>query len=141
MRSAAALLSCLFALGCVADRSREADRPYTAGLARVEALEVRARGASPGWPEAVARGTLPDACTELESPDVRQLGASFEVTLATRRRFGARCPASPVRFEKRISLPVDHGVAGAYVVSVNGVVASFTVGGADPDLFRHPDLP
>ena len=130
MRSPGLLLLLLFGLPCAAcanDPAREADRPYTAGLANVERLEVEVRnqGTAAAW--AVASGHLPDACTDLESPDVRRNGSVFEVVLETRRPFGAMCAQMLVPFEKRIRLYVDAEISGAYIVTVNGVSQSFAV--------------
>jgi inhibitor of cysteine peptidase len=130
MRFAVVLL--ILALGlpgaaCGGDAAREADRPYTAGLARVERVEVEVSRRAPVDAWAVVSGQLPDACTELQSPDVRRNGSVFDVVLETRRPFGAMCAQMLVPFERRIRLGVDTEVSGAYVVNVNGVSQSFAV--------------
>jgi hypothetical protein len=114
-------------LGCFGARAREADRPYTGGLANVESVEVDVRGTSPAAAWARVRGQVPDRCTLLDSPDVRRSGSFFDVVLTTRRPFGASCSPESTSFEKRIRLDVDPGRTGAYVVTVNGVSQSFAV--------------
>ena len=124
LRRPSAAAALLGLLACGYDPAREADRAHTSGLARVESIEVNVRSTSP--PIAVARvqGFLPDACTELEPPWVRRNGAVFEVSLRTRRPFGADCPPEPVPFEERVRLRLDPG-PGAWVVNVNGVSQGF----------------
>jgi hypothetical protein len=119
-------------LACGHDPVREADRAYTVGTAQVESVEVDVRLGSSQVAVARVSGLLPDACTELEAPWVRRNGPVFEVTLATRRPFGARCPPEPVPFEQRVRLRIDPG-PGAYVVNVNGVRQGFA---ARPGLVR-----
>lgn len=118
--------------GCLADRAREADRPYTAGLAQVESVEVEVRSASPAAAWVWVRGHLPDPCTALDTPDVRRSGSFFRVVLSTRRPFGATCAQLLTPFEKRIRLDVNDEGSGAYVVTVNGVSQSFAVHVRDP---------
>ena len=69
------------------------------------------------------RGSVPDACTEIEPADPRFLGSRVEITLATRRPAGAKCPPSETRFERSIPLMLS-GDVGAWVVDVNGVRAT-----------------
>ena len=130
MRNALALLTLALGLpgaACAGDPAREADRPYTGGLARVERIEVEVSRQAPVGAWAVVSGQLPDACTELQSPDVRRNGSVFDVVLETRRPFGALCAQMVVPFEKRIRLGVDSEVSGAHIVNVNGVSQSFAV--------------
>lgn len=122
----AAALAAIALPACAGDPAREADRPYTAGLARVESVEVRVRNVVPVRVRAVVRGTLPDPCTALEPPRVRRSGSVFEVELATRRRSDVSCAQVVMPFERRISLDVPD-VPAAYFVNVNGVSQGFTV--------------
>jgi hypothetical protein len=131
-----AAIGILAAVACVGDAAREADRPYTAGLAHIESVEVRITEGAPPWVDAVVRGVLPDACTALEPADVRRLTDGFDVTLATRRPFGARCAQGLVPFQKSITLPVEGRLPGAYVVTINGVSQSFVVHGTHPTLLQ-----
>ena len=121
LRSAAAAFGLL---ACGYDPAREADRAYTAGTARVESVEVDVRAGSPPVAIALVHGVLPDACTELEPAWVQRNGPVFEVSLATRRPFGAPCRPEPVPFTERVRLRLDAG-PGAYVVTVNGVSQGF----------------
>ncbi len=118
----------LVLLACGAAASREADRAYTAGLAEVSsvAAEVSGQGDVPlvvlhveGW--------LPDPCTQLEPARTEQRGYSFEVTLPTRRPFGATCAPDPTPFTTRIRLPTMRFASGSYAATVNGVSTDFAV--------------
>lgn len=132
MRTLWSLLLLAPVVGCVGGAAREADRPYTGGLAEVESVEVDVRRSPPAAAWARVRGQLSDRCTALDSPDVRRSGSIFDVVLTTRRSFGASCPPEKTPFEKRIRLDVDPGRTGAYVVTVNGVSQSFAVVVLDP---------
>jgi hypothetical protein len=127
VRKALALATILLLLACAAERAREADRPYTAGLAEVESVEIEVQRLAPASAWARVRGHLPDPCTALESADVRRSGSIFRVVLPTRRPFGALCEPMTTPFETRIRLDVDTDHSGAYVVTVNGVSQSFAV--------------
>ncbi len=132
MRVSLALAALIPVLACAAIRARETDRPYTAGLAQVESVEVEVRSSPPAAAWARVRGQLPDPCTRLEGADVRRSGSVFRVVLPTRRPFGVICAQGLTPFEKRIRLDVDSDVSGAYVVTVNGVSQSFAVNVIDP---------
>ena len=132
MRGAALFTLLAALLACAGQAAREADRPFTGGLARVEGLRVEVRGQRPASAWLVVSGTLPDACTRLESPHVQRMGGVFEIVLETRRPFGASCAQVLTPFERRIRLDVDPAVSGAYVVTVNGVTESFAVHVIDP---------
>jgi len=135
MRPLAMLLVLTAGLACAGDAAREADRPYTGGLAQVHSVAIRV-DRSPIRAQVLVRGSLPDPCTELEPPRVRRAGSVFEVELTTRRRFGARCAAVAMPFERRIPLSLPGG-SGAYFVTVNGVSQAFSV---SPSLVGGPLL-
>lgn len=122
----------LLLVACAGDPAREADRPFTGGLAVVESLRVEVRNHSPVSAWLWVFGQLPDACTTLEPPHVQRSGSVFEIVLETRRPFGSTCAQVLTPFEKRIRLNVDPVLSGAYVVTVNGVTESFAVNVLDP---------
>lgn len=106
--------------GCAADPAREADRAYTAGVARIEEIEVALASTRPPRLRVRVRGVLPDACTEIDPPRIQSLGARIEISLETRRPSGAGCPPEEVPFTR--SIPVMLGGSFRYVVvDVNGV--------------------
>jgi hypothetical protein len=121
-RSALALAElAALAAGCAGDAAREADRPYTAGMAAVERVKVEVVSHEPPRLRVDVAGTLPDACTEIERVDERRMGSRIEIRLPTRRPFGAGCDAEPTPFSRSIPLAVA-GDFDFYVVDVNGVV-------------------
>ena len=122
----------LSVVSCAAERAREADRPFTAGLASVESLEFEVRRLAPARAWVWVRGTLPDPCSALDSPHIQQTGSTFRIELTTRRPFGATCAQMPMPFERRIPLDVSAQVSGAYVVTVNGVTDNFAVNVLNP---------
>lgn len=106
---------------CAGDPAREADRAYTAGMAVVERVKVEVVSLEPPRLRIDVRGSLPDACTEIEPVEERRIGSRIEIRLATRRPFGADCEAERTPFSRSIPLVVA-GEFGVYVVDVNGVV-------------------
>ena len=84
------------------------------------------------------RGTLPDACTEVDRVDVQRLGAQIEITLSTRRPFGADCAPAPTPFTRSIPLMVGRDFL-LWIVDVNGVRGSASL---PPDTGRGgPPVP
>ena len=136
-RCAAALAGLLGA--CAGDPAREADRPFTGGVARVERVELAVVSTRPPRLRVGVEGSLPDACTEIDRVDTRRVGSRIEITLETRRSFGATCPPAPVAFTR--SIPVMLGQEHRlWVVDVNGVSGTVLLppdAEAEP-LDRHP---
>ncbi|MDJ0852124.1 MAG: hypothetical protein QNK04_27460 [Myxococcota bacterium] len=124
---------------CVGTTAREADRPYTAGLAAVETVVAEVSDAAP--PRVVLRveGLLPDPCTRLEPARTEQRGPRFELVLPTRRDFGAGCKPAPVPFVTRLPLRATLYESGTYFASVNGVSTDFVVivDPAEQELYRR----
>jgi hypothetical protein len=106
--------------------AREADRAYTAGVARVEQVQAVLVSTRPPRLNVRVTGFLPDACTQLEPPRIRPLGARIEISLETRRPFGARCEAAESPFTRSIPLMLGDEFQ-LYVVDVNGVSDSITL--------------
>ncbi|TFG91858.1 MAG: hypothetical protein E4H11_10235, partial [Myxococcales bacterium] len=105
--------------GCASKAAREADRAYTAGVARVEQLEVALVSTRPPRLRVTVRGFLADACSGIEPPRIQRLGARIEISLETRRPFGAKCPPGESPFTRSIPLMLDGGFQ-LYIVDVNG---------------------
>lgn len=120
-RGLAALAALL--LGCAHDAAREADRAFTAGLAQVDELSLDVVSLRPPRLRVDVRGTLPDACTEIDPVHTQRLGARIEITLGTRRPFGADCAPEPTPFTRSIPLAVG-GTFRLWIVDVNGKRAS-----------------
>jgi inhibitor of cysteine peptidase len=120
LRSPLALLLPALLGGCAGSAARDADRAYSAGVARVEQIEVALVSTRPPRLRITVRGFLDDACTRIEPPRIQLLGARIEISLATRRPFGAKCPRSDSPFTRNISVMLDGGFQ-LYVVDVNGV--------------------
>src|SRR5262245_36866840 len=114
-------------LGACAASSREADRPYSRGLASVESLAVVSDPTPQSHIRVIARGTLPDACTRLHGEERERRGHRVEVTLTTRREAGALCPEAPQTFTKPLVIPIAELFPGLYTLDVNGVRESFEV--------------
>jgi hypothetical protein len=131
------LLLALAASDCAGRRAREADRPFTAGLASVESLAVAVQPLGSSHVKVIARGTLPDACTRIDAERRERWGSRIQVTLTTRRESGALCAQVLKPFTKTILIPVAELHPGLYTLEVNGVSRVFDVA-HDPEL--HDDI-
>lgn len=99
----------------------------TAGDIIVESVDVQILESFPVQVTALARGTLPDACSSIASAAQARSGNSFNVTLTMNRPADATCAPSPTSFEHTIPLDVAGLPAGDYTVTVNGVSSGFTL--------------
>ena len=134
------LLLTLAASGCAGRGEREADRPFTGGLARVESLSlVPVPGSAPQL-RVIARGTLPDACTRIDGEEHERRGRRIAVTLTTRRESDASCATQARPFAKTIVIPVTGLLPGLYTLEVNGVSQMLDVSHADDDPDRGFEL-
>ena len=102
------------------DPAREADRPFTAGVARVVHVELALVSTRPPRLRIEVAGSLPDVCTEIDRIDTRRFASRIEITLETRRPFGAECPPAETPFRRSIPLMLPDEFR-SYVVDVNGV--------------------
>jgi inhibitor of cysteine peptidase len=111
---------------CAGSPAREADRAYTAGIARVDRIEVALVSTRPPRLRITVRGFVDDACTRIEPPRIRPLGARIEISLETQRPFGAKCPRQDSPFTRTISVMLS-GEFQFYDVDVNGVSESVSL--------------
>lgn len=100
---------------------------YAYGQAAVESIEVRLLESFPVQVQAVARGRLPDSCSEIDQTLVERNSNTFQVRLTTRSRTDLLCAQAVVPFEEVIPLDVSGLPPGPYTVNVNGLVDSFTL--------------
>lgn len=112
--------------GC-ADAALRADKAFTAGSAQVERVEVRTTPAPLASAVAIVHGVLPDPCTEIDLVEQARIGSRFEVTITTRRAFGAVCAAVVTPFQHSVYLDASFLEPGLYSVDVNGVQETFSV--------------
>lgn len=96
----------------------------TIGLASVDEIEIIILESFPVQIQVIARGNLPDPCTEIYQVNQEKKGHTFFITIKTSR------PADPciqiiVPFEVKIPLNVYGLPAGTYTVDVNGVQETF----------------
>ncbi len=95
------------------------------GEAVVEAIDILILESFPVQIQVLARGNLPDGCTEIDQILQERQDQTFTVTIT------AVCPADPlythalVPFEETFSLEVYGLPAGVYTVDINGVTGTF----------------
>ena len=95
------------------------------GEAVVETIDILILESFPVQVNVVARGNLPDGCTEIDEIGQERSGKAFEVTIPTARPADAACTQALEPFEKTISLDVHGLPAGSYGVDVNGATGAF----------------
>jgi len=103
--------------------------------ASVESIEILILESFPVQIHVVARGHLPDDCTEIGEITRERQGNAFLITITTARPANVACAEMVVSFEEVISLDVLGLPAGTYTVDVNGVRDSFelTVDNVPPE--------
>ncbi|MBA7598080.1 hypothetical protein ES703_05089 [subsurface metagenome] len=94
------------------------------GLAPVEEIEIEILELFPVQINVIARGNLPDPCTEIYEINQEREGNTFFVSIKTYRPPGP-CIQVIAPFEVKIPLNVYGLPAGTYTVDVNGVQATF----------------
>lgn len=100
---------------------------YIYGNATVEEIQIMILESFPVQINVVARGYLPDGCTDVDEIIKTREENAFFVTITTKRPADLMCTQVIVPFEKVISLDVYGLNAGEYQVNVNGVTSSFTL--------------
>ena len=94
------------------------------GLATVEEIDILIAESFPVQIKVIAKGYLPDPCTEISEVLQEREGDTFFITIKTYRSPGA-CIQVIAPFEEIIPLDVYGLPAGSYTVEVNGVQAAF----------------
>ncbi|MBN1954177.1 MAG: hypothetical protein JW900_03905 [Anaerolineae bacterium] len=99
----------------------------TRGEANVESIEILILESFPVQVQVIARGYLPDGCTEIDQVSQRREEETFWIEITTARPTGQSCTQVIVPFEESVSLDVAGLPAGTYTVDVNGVSGTFTL--------------
>ena len=98
----------------------------TIGLASVDEIEILILESFPVQINVIARGSLPDPCTEISEVLQEREGNTFFITIKTYRSPGL-CIQVLAPFEEIIPLEVYGLPAGTYIVDVNGVQDIFVL--------------
>ena len=101
------------------------DGDYIYGNAVVESTEIIVLESFPVQIHVIAKGYLPDGCTEIDRVEEERDGNTLTVTITTKRPKDMMCTQAIVRYEKVIPLDVYGLKAGTYDVNVNTVTDSF----------------
>ena len=136
-------IACLaLCAGACASAEREADRPYTGGLARVDDVRIHYLPLETSFVTVTITGSLPDPCTRIHHIDRNFSGSRIEVTVTTRREAGAICAQVVTPFEHTFQLDLSGLDTGLYSVVVNGVDRPVTLEGGrfDDPIERDPLL-
>lgn len=100
---------------------------YISGTAVVEDVEILILESFPVQVHAVAKGYLPDGCTEIDEKniDIIHDGNTFDINVKTTRPADMLCTEAIVPFEQVIVLDVHGLKKGNYIVNINAIEASF----------------
>ena len=96
----------------------------TIGLALVDEIEIVILESFPVQVQVIAKGNLPDPCTEIYQITQKKEDNTFFITIKISRPTDP-CIQIIVPFEVKIPLNVYGLLAGTYTVDVNGVQATF----------------
>lgn len=96
-------------------------------IARVVAIKIDVLASLPVTVNAIAKGELPDGCTQLNEVEQKRKGNVFEIRITTKRLAAVSCTQALVPFEKVVPLDLQGLPSGDYTVDINGVLASFTL--------------
>ena len=96
----------------------------TIGLAPVDEIDILILESFPVQINVIAKGYLPDPCTEISEVLQEREGNTFFITIKTYRSPGT-CIQVITPFEVIIPLDVYGLPAGSYTVDVNGVQTTF----------------
>ena len=96
----------------------------TIGLASVDEIDILILEIFPVQINVIAKGNLPDPCTEISEVLQEKEGNTFFITIKIYRSPGF-CIQVIAPFEEIIPLEVYGLPAGTYTVDVNGVQATF----------------
>ncbi|MCA9978348.1 MAG: hypothetical protein KC413_21455 [Anaerolineales bacterium] len=97
------------------------------GQAVVDSIEVEILESFPVQVNVIARGSLPDGCTQIENVIQQRDASNFQIVVTTLRPGDRMCTQNVVPFTETIPLDVVGLEAGAYDVEVNGRTGSFTL--------------
>ena len=111
------MLITIFVTGCFSI-------PSTIDLASVDEIDILILESSPVQINVIAKGNLPDPCTEISEVLQEKEGNTFFITIKTYSSSGF-CIQVLAPFEEIIPLEVYGLPAGIYTVDVNGVQATF----------------
>ena len=111
------ILITIFVTGCFSALS-------TPDLAPVDEIDILMLESFPIQINVIARGNLPDPCTEISEVIKEREGNTFFIIIKTCRSTGF-CIQVLAPFEEIISLDVLGLPAGTYTVDVNGVQGTF----------------
>ncbi|WP_292387100.1 protease inhibitor I42 family protein [Methanosarcina sp. UBA5] len=98
---------------------------YIYGTANVESIQIVTLESFPVQIQVIAKGYLPDGCTEIDEIKNESEGNVFNINISTKRPKDAFCTQVIKSFTETISLEVRGLKAGNYTVNVNGVTKSF----------------
>ncbi len=95
--------------------------------AQVESVEIRAVQSDQQELVAIVRGSLADACTTLQAPQVGFSAGTFQIKLTTVSPIDQGCIQIITPYEQSIPLDIANLAPGTYTVIANRVSATFSL--------------
>ncbi len=94
--------------------------------AQVESIEVRYGQADPKQASAVVRGSLLDACSTLQDPQVSYKDGTYQIKISVASPTDRGCAQVISPYELTVALDTASLIPGVYTVIANGVSATFS---------------
>ncbi len=110
------------------NKSKDTEGEYDISQANVESIDVVLKESFPVQVDVIAKGTLPDGCTEIGDNKQQLIGNTFKINLEARKLKDGdvMCTQALVDYTETIALENVTGIsAGEYTVEVNGVTKTF----------------
>jgi inhibitor of cysteine peptidase len=110
------------------NKSDEVEGDYLISQANVESVDVVLKESFPVQVDVIAKGNLPDGCTEIGDNTQQLVGSTFKINLEARKLKDGdiACTQALVPFEETIALENVVGIsAGDYTVEINGISKTF----------------
>ncbi|NOZ71609.1 MAG: hypothetical protein GXP38_06810 [Chloroflexi bacterium] len=101
------------------------DTATSSRLVAVESISIQLLESFPVQVRVIARGVLPDDCTQIDEVQPVRLANRFHIAITSQKVEKSECHNEQVPFQEMIMLDTENLPAGVYIVDVNGLTDTF----------------